>query len=103
MKTVYYIVDVWGVDYPDIDEALEFKTDRDIHDALGFAYDRWEVEWLIEEICKHYFHNHDGWEMEKTWRDGIVVALWDDDKNFVGKFTSQLEYEPTFSVYKVEE
>ena len=95
---VFYIVDVWEHDTLDIEDASEFETNYDIHSAKGDGYDKWECEWLVDEICKYYFHNRDGWEMERTWRNGIVVALWDENKNFVGKFSTILEYEPTFYV-----
>ena len=104
MKTVYYIANIWDKDVLDIEDAQEFETDRDIHSVTsGGEYDNWEVEWLIEEISKHYFYNHDGWEIENTWRGGITFALWDDKKNFVGKFESLLEYDPTFIISKVKE
>jgi hypothetical protein len=103
MKTVYYIANIWDKDYPDIDESLEFKTNRDIHAVTEEGYDRWEVEWLIQDISEHYFYNHDGWEIADTWRGGITIALWDDNKKFVGKFESMLEYEPRFVISKVKE
>ena len=100
---VYYIVDVWDTDTLDVEGADEFETNRDIHSAKGEGYDEWEVDWLVEEISKYYFHNRDGWEIERTWREGITIAVWDDNKNFIGKFESILEYEPSFMVSKVEE
>lgn len=103
MITVYYIANIWDKDVLDIEDAREFKTDRDIHAYSGEGYDRWEVEWLVEEISKNYFYNHDGWEIANTWEGGITIAVWDDNKNFVGKFESQLEYEPTFMISKVKE
>jgi hypothetical protein len=100
---VYYIANVWDTDNLDIEDAEYFETDRDIHSAKGNGYDEWEIEWLVDEISKYYFNNRDGWEIERSWRDGIVIALWDDRKNFVGKFESVLEYEPSFMISKVKE
>lgn len=99
---VYYIANVWDADNLDVEDAEEFETDRDIHSANGQGYDEWEVEWLVEEISNYYFHNRDGWEIERSWRDGITIAVWDDEKNFIGKFDSQLEYEPTFIISRIE-
>ncbi len=95
---VYYFADVWNSDRIDIEDADGFETNRDIHSAKGQGYDEWEVEWLVDEISHHYFNNRDGWEIESRWRDGITIAVWDDNKNFIGKFTSVLEYRPTFYV-----
>lgn len=104
MKTVYYIANIWHKDELDIEDAMEFQTKRDIHSVQeDGSYDRWETEWLIQEISEHYFYNHDGWEIESTWRGGITIALWDDNRKFVGKFVSELEYQPTFIVHKAKE
>lgn len=100
---VYYIANVWDTDTLDVDGADKFETDSDIHSANGEGYDEWEVNWLVNDISKHYFHNRDGWEIERTWRDGITIAVWDDNKNFIGKFESLLEYEPSFMISRVEE
>lgn len=100
---VYYIANVWDADTLDIEDADEFETSRDIHSAKGEGYDEWEVDWLVEEISKYYFHNRDGWEIANTWEGGITIAVWDDDKNFIGKFESILEYEPSFMISKVKE
>ena len=100
---VYYIANVWDTDNLDIEDAEYFETDRDIHSAKGNGYDEWEIEWLVDEISKYYFNNRDGWEIERSWRDGIVIAVWDEDKNFIGKFESILEYEPSFMISKVKE
>jgi hypothetical protein len=100
---VYYIANVWDTDNLDIEDAEDFETELDIHSAKGEGYDEWEVNWLVEEISKYYFHNRDGWEIERTWRDGITIAVWDEDKNFIDKFKSVLEYEPSFMISKVKE
>ena len=100
---VYYIPNIWENQELDIEDALEFETNRDIHSARGGGYDQFEVEWLIEEISKKYFYDHDGWEIERTWSgEGITFALWDEDQNFVGKYSSTLEYDPTFYCRKIK-
>ena len=101
---VYYLFDVWPEhDSYDVDEdASEFNTDRDIYSADGKGYDEWEVEWLLEEICKYHFHIRDGWECADTWnRNGIVIALWDSNKKLVGLYETELEYDPMFNISKV--
>jgi len=101
---VYYLFDVWPEhDSYDVDEdASEFETDRDIHSADGKGYDEWEVDWLLEEICKYYFHNRDGWEYADSWTRGITIALWDDNKKLIGLFETVLEYEPAFLISKAK-
>ncbi len=102
---VYYLFDVWPEhDSYDVDEdASEFETDRDIHSADGKGYDEWEVEWLLGDICKYHFHNRDGWDCADTWnRNGIVIAIWDDNKKLVGLFETVLEYEPAFLINKAK-
>ena len=100
---VYYIANVWDADNIDIEDADEFETNQDIHLARSEGYDEWEVEWLVEAISKYYFHSRGGWEIEHTWQEGITIAVWDDNKNFIGKFESVLEYEPSFMISRVEE
>lgn len=101
---VYYLFDVWPEDTYDVEQdASEFETDRDIHSADEKGYDDWEVDWLLEEICKYHFHNRDGWECADRWSNyNITVALWDDKKKLVGLFETVLEYDPTFYVSKVK-
>lgn len=94
----YYIMNVWDKDVLDVEDADEFTHNRDIHSANGKGYDRYECEWLVQEICEYFYHNRDGWEVYRTWQNGITVALWDENKKFIGKFSSTLEYEPTFFV-----
>lgn len=96
----YYIVDVWDRDELDIEDASEIEHNYDIHGVVPETYDTFECEWLVQDISKYYFHNRDGWEIESTWRNGITIAVWDENKNFIGKFNSTLEYEPTFWVTK---
>lgn len=100
---VYYLFDVWPEQNYDVEEdASEFETDRDIHSADKNGYDEWEVEWLLEDICKDVFHNRDGWERADSWnRHGIVIALWDDNKKLVGLYETELEYDPAFNISKV--
>ena len=102
---VYYLFDVWPEhDTYDVDQdASEFDTDRDIHSHDEKGYDEWEVEWLLEDICKYHFHNRDGWELADTWNNnGIVIALWDDNKKLVGLYETELEYEPAFLISRVK-
>jgi hypothetical protein len=99
----YYIMNVWDKDVLDVEDASEFEHTYDIHAVKG-GYDRYECEWLVEEISKHYYSDRDGWEIANTWsHHGIDVALWDENKNFIGTFSSTLEYEPTFYVRKKDE
>jgi hypothetical protein len=96
MKTCYYYPDVWSNETPNVEDAYEFKSDRDIHAVKG-GYDEWEVEWLVEEMSKDFFDNHDGWELADAWAgQERIFAVWDDNKNFIGQFDVYLDYEPTF-------
>ncbi len=100
MKTYYYIANVWEKDEVDVENALEFKTDRDI-DAVNGDYDEYELCWLVEDMASDYLRNYDGWEIADSWqgeyRDFVV---WDSDKNLIGKFEVLLEYEPSFSAWR---
>jgi hypothetical protein len=94
MKTFYYIADIWEKDELNVEDAFEFESNCDIEDTF-------EVEWMVQDMAKDYVDNHDGWEIANSWsgtyRD---FAVWDSDKNFIGKFEVLLEYEPTFSAWK---
>ena len=102
METVYYQFDVENGEVFDVEEASVFETERDIYSHDGNGYDEWEVEWLVEEICKYHFHNRDGWEYSDYWSSGITIALWDSNRTLIGLYETVLEYEPTFSAYKIK-
>lgn len=100
MKTFYYYPDIWNNEAPNIEYAYKVVSNRDI-DAVGGGYDEWEVEWLIEDMAKDYFRNHDGWEVADSWHGSErTFAVWDEDKNLIGQFEVTLEYEPTFSAMR---
>ena len=100
MKTYYYIANVWDGDDLDVENALEFKTDRDI-DAVNGGYDEYELCWLVEDMASDYLRNYDGWEIADNWqgeyRDFVV---WDSDKYMIGTFQVLLEYSPSFSAWR---
>lgn len=96
MKTYYYYPNLFDGETPDIENAYEFRSERDIHAVKG-GYDRWEVEWLVEETASDYLNNHDGWEIAHKWCGyERTFVLWDENKNLVGEFDVLLEYEPIF-------
>lgn len=106
MNTYYYKFDIWdneilklenGEIELNVEDATEFESDHD-------CFDDFSIEWFIEDLCKYVFHNRDGWEYSNRWADSsIMIALWDHNKNFIGKFRTTLEYDPTFSVSKVND
>ena len=103
MKTYYYLPNIWGRDELNINHAFEFKSDRDIM-AVNFGgplYDEFELGWLVEEMASDYLHNHDGWEIANTW-DGSEreFAVWDSEKDFIGKFEVLLEYTASFTAWR---
>lgn len=99
LTTYYYIPNIWK-ETPDIDDAYEIKSNRDIV-AVNGDYDKFELLWLVEDMAKEYFNKHDGWEIANSWHgDSRDFAVWDSDKNFVGTFEVLLEYEPTFSAWR---
>ena len=102
LKTYYYIPNIWEKDELDIENAYEFKSNRDIVSVVeGYKYDEFELSWLVEEMAKDYINNRDGWEVAHNWQgDYREFAVWDTDKTFIGKFDVLLEYEPTFSAWK---
>ncbi len=101
MNNFYYIPNVWGE--LDIEDAIVFPSDRDITAVRG-GYDEFEVSWLVEEMAKDYYMNHDGWERSDSWMNNSrTFAVWDSDRNFIGTFDVCLEYEPTFSAWRKDE
>jgi hypothetical protein len=101
LKTYYYIPNIWDHDELDVEDAYEFKSNRDIVAVnYGHRYDDFELTWLVEEMAKDYLIKHDGWEISNTWRGNErEFAVWDSDKTFIGKFDVLLEYEPTFTAW----
>lgn len=100
MKTYYYIPNIWDRDDLNVENALEFKTDRDI-DAVNGDYDEYELCWLVEDMASDYLRNRDGWEIANSWHgDYRDFVVWDSDKNLIGKFEVLLEYEPCFSAWR---
>jgi len=102
MNTFYYIPNIWENDKLDVEDAYDFDSDRDIMAVNeGHKYDDFEVSWLVEEMAKDYVTNHDGWEIANHWCGTYrEFAVWDSNKEFIGKFDVLLEYEPTFSAWR---
>jgi hypothetical protein len=99
MNTYYYIPNIWK-DTPDIEDAYEIQSDRDIL-AVNGGYDEFELLWLVEDMAKDFFTHHDGWEIGNEWNgDSRDFAVWDKDQNFVGIIEVVLEYEPTFTAWR---
>jgi hypothetical protein len=100
MKTFYYYPNIFDNENLDIEFAYEFKSDHDIH-AVNGGYDNFELLWLVEDMAKDYFINHDGWEIANNWHGSErTFAVWDENKNFIDKFDVTLEYEPTFMAWR---
>ena len=102
LKTYYYIPNIWEKDELDIENAYEFKSNRDIVDSYDrHKYDDFELKWLVEAMADDYISHRDGWEVAHNWQGEYrEFAVWDIDKTFIGKFDVLLEYEPTFSAWK---
>lgn len=104
MNTYYYIPNIWERDELDVDNAYEYKSNRDIQSARDDGYDELELQWLVEEMADDYVSNHDGWEICENWHgDYREFAVWDTDKTFIGKFDVLMEYEPTYSARRKNE
>ncbi len=101
LKIYYYIPNIYERDELDIENAYEFKSNRDIVSVVeGYKYDDFELSWLVEEMAKDYINNRDGWEIAHNWQgDYREFAVWDTDKTFIGKFEVMLEYEPHFTAW----
>ena len=100
MKIYYYVPNLFDGETPDIENAYEFKSERDILATDG-GRDEWELAWMVEEMAKDYLNNHDGWEIANNWCGyERTFAVWDYDKTFIGQFDVYLEYEPSFSAYR---
>ena len=100
LKSYYYIPDIWDSDDLDIEDAIKFKSNRDI-DAVSGGYDELELKWLVEEMANDYVYNHNGWEICHSWNgDYREFAVWDEKKNFIDTFEVMLEYEPTYQAWR---
>ncbi len=100
MKTYYYYPDVWSNETPVVEDAYEFRSERDILATDG-GRDEWELRWMVEEMAKDFFTNYDGWEIADAWAgQERVFAVWDYDKTSIGQFEVTLDYEPSFSAWR---
>jgi hypothetical protein len=101
MKIYYYYPDVWSNETPDIEDAYEISSNRDIYAVRGSYYDEMELSWLIEDMAGDFFSNHDGWELADAWHgQERVFAVWDSNKTFIGLYDVTLEYEPRFTAWR---
>lgn len=91
----YYYCNSWEKAEPDGGEHL-FEVEHDV------CEDEWEYEWLVEKCAKDYHSNHDGWEHSSWPNDSIEFWLYDQDKKFIGKYEVYLEFDPTFSAYRIK-
>jgi hypothetical protein len=96
-------MNVWHKDKLDVEDAEEYVCDRDIHSADGNGYDEFECNWLAEDISRHYYNHYDGYELADSWQGkGIDLALFDDNKKYIGTFNTTLDFDPTFHSCKVK-
>lgn len=102
MKTYYYIPNIWDRYELDVENAYEFKSNRDIEAVNeGHEYDDLELCWLVEDMADDYVSNHDGWEVCQNWHgDYREFAVWNTEKKFIGKFNVLMEYEPRFDAWR---
>jgi hypothetical protein len=101
MNTYYYIPNIWQKDELSVEDAFEFKSNRDIESVRGEEYDELELSWLVVEMADDYVSNHDGWEICESWHgDYRDFAVWDADKKFIGTFEVLMEYEPHYSAWR---
>ena len=100
MYTYYYIPNVSINEWPlNIDDAFQYHSYYLDISKLNIL----EENWLVEEMAKDFFRNHDGWELARSWEcSGMSFAVWDSNKEFVGKYNVLLEYMPSFTVHKEE-
>ncbi len=100
--TYYYIPNIWEKDELDVENSYKFPSNYDIVAVRG-GYDELVLKWLVEDMAKDYVDNHDGWEVCDSWHgNNREFAVWDADKNFIGRFEVLLEYEPSFSAWRKE-
>ena len=56
-----------------------------------------EPEWAVEECAKHFDHP----DYTDDWP--LTFALLNDDGSESGRYTVEVEFEPTFSAVKIDE
>ncbi|QCJ70911.1 hypothetical protein C9446_14250 [Providencia heimbachae] len=78
-------------------ESIEGKHRYNLESNLNFSLEDDDFELCIEECSEDYYDNHDGWED----RFPCFFMLWIDNE-YLGMFEAELEFEPTFTVRKVE-
>lgn len=65
--------------------------------------DDWDLEFLAESCAKHYRDYLDGWEMSH-WNKGneaLTIWVWKNENEKI-KFEVWMEYEPTYTVNRIE-
>lgn len=53
-------------------------------------------EWIAEDAAQSYHQNNDGWE--DSWPLTFAISV---EGEYLGRFTVELEFEPTFSARQV--
>ena len=62
-------------------------------------YSSTDLEYVVEEIAEYYHGNQDGWE--DKWP--IEIILYTENKDYLGIFTVELEFDPTFHANRIED
>lgn len=77
-------------------------NDSEFDDYLWIEDDiSWGLDLSAEGCARSYFDNHDGWEIPThQWSNGLEFRLWDEDRNFLGKFIVSMELEPAFRAWE---
>jgi len=83
MNTYRYTLPFFGHKYPE--DAIEYKSKEKLNDH--------NLSYLVDD----FWGNHDGWEY--NWP--LTFDIWDDDDNFIGRYSIEMEAEPLFYCAKL--
>lgn len=87
--------------YYSVDTKEENPDNRFVFEDL-WVYDENELWQAVNSIANEHYSMHDGWECWKN-TTRLWFYLWNDNRQYLGRFFVQLECEPTFHSKKVPE
>jgi len=62
-------------------------------------YGKDNLDYIVEEIAEYYHSNQDGWD--DKWP--IEIKLYTENKDYLGTFSVELEFDPTFNASLIKE
>jgi len=56
-----------------------------------------DADYVAQDCAENYHNQHDGWE--SSWP--VEMTIWREDGTLLGRFSVELEHEPSFSAREV--